>query len=70
MPLHTGKNKKVGLTLAESENVQVQAANEARVEVSIEPVIEQTQDIKVKAYPKLSERELKEKIPIVLKYNT
>ncbi len=65
MPLHTGKNKKVGLTLAESENVQVQAANEARVEVSIEPVIEQTQDIKVKAYPKLSERELKEKINLL-----
>jgi uncharacterized coiled-coil DUF342 family protein len=62
--------------LAESENMQVQAAEEVPmatpaetpVEAPAEPVIEQAQDIKVeevKVYPKLSERELKDKINLL-----
>jgi uncharacterized coiled-coil DUF342 family protein len=67
MLLHTGKNKKVGLILAESENMEV-TTDETPVEAPAEPVTEQAQDIKVedvRVYPKLSERELKEKINLL-----
>ncbi|MDD5472777.1 MAG: phosphoserine phosphatase [Candidatus Methanoperedens sp.] len=79
MPLLTGKNKKAGLMLAEPENTQdVKAEVSAPadvpastpVEASVEPVIEQKDEnvnaeVIQQALPKLTERELKEKINLL-----
>ncbi len=56
--------------MAESENQQVKTAEDVPVEASVEPFIEQAQDVKAgevvpRVYPKLSERELKEKINLL-----